>query len=84
MKQLRPLLVALLLLSATTSSANAKSDMYYSQGLDIDFGLASESESFKTTLESVMERFLNFIIPIADNSMRINFDYYSDMDGELN
>lgn len=81
MKQLRPLLIALLL--ATSFSVSAKSDMYYSQGLDIDFGLASENESLKTTLASVVERFFEFLGPIADNSMKINFDYYLDVNREL-
>lgn len=81
MKQLRPLLIAVLLVASF--SANAKSDIYYSQGIDIDFGLASESDTLKTTLEGVVTRLLEFISPIDDDSMAIDFDYYFDMHGEL-
>lgn len=81
MKQLKLLVIVLLL--ASSYSANAKSDVYYSQGLDIDFGLADENESLKTTLESVIVRFFEFIGPIADNSMKIKLNYYTDMEREL-
>ena len=81
MKQLRTLLFVALL--ALSFSASAQSDIYYSQGIDIDFGLAGENETLKTTLESFINRLFKFISPIGDDSVAINLDYYTDMEREL-
>ena len=80
MKQLRALLIAALLV--VSFSANAQSDYYYSQGIDIDFGLAGENETLKTTLETLINRLFKFMNPIGDDSIGINFDYYTDMERE--
>lgn len=79
MNKLRLLLLALSL--AVSLSAHAKSDAYYSQALDIDFAL--EEESLKTTLERIINQLFAFITPIADDSMYLDFGYYSDMQREL-
>ena len=81
MKQLRPFLFAVLLVVSFT--ANAKSDYYYSQGLDIDFALADENKTIKMTLEGLINRLFKFINPAEDDSVAINFDYYTDMEREL-
>ena len=81
MKQLKPLLFAALVIVST--SAHAKSDFYYSQGLDIDFALAEDNETMKTTLERLINRLYKFINPSEEDGVFINFDYYTDMGRDL-
>lgn len=80
MKQLRPVLFVVLLV--VSFAANAKSDYYYSQGLDIDYALADENKTIKMTIEGLINRLFKIINP-DDDSVAINFDYYTDMEREV-